>query len=668
MNAGHYTIKSFFTYQNLEQVLIPEIQRDYVWKTENIRKLLQSIMDDFTTQAGTDAVLTVEYISNLPSSIREEVLRAREKQKAISNIGFIYAYYDVEQHTKYILIDGQQRMTSIFLILMCLYIKEGKISQFKKIYFPNDRPKMDYKVRENAHVFLLELITYLLNGNSVETVKDQYWYFSIYKQDATINSILNNYQAIVTFLDGKDLTVDYVENFVEFWYFDTAKSEQGEDLYLYMNSRGESVQTNENIKAELLEPKSESEKHTWGSRWEDWQNTFWLNKGKSPNADRGFDEFLRWIKIINTVSNVSFAKNIDLTDRIREIRENKKFGTDGLSLEIIESYYNAVERLLKLEFGRYFDASFLSDEPTVLSYIRLLPLLMYAEQNPQATRLELLRFGRYFYNITRFDIISKSPYQHIGQVIILTHDFLAKKYKDVTDLTEFKVDGLYENVITPEELQKLFLYSNHGPEISREELEGLFWKAEDFALCDGKISIIWHCMDFQPFVKNKDTFSKDLFNSYFETFKLLFTSPSDLVRRAMLTKGDYSIQVGNSSSLQAERWAFGSGNPNWRSILDTDGNDEVLRLLLSDYIDRAGKSGATADRDILNAIISEYLAKDKETNWHHEFISNYKILQYCSDKLVCFIDQSFENIYLLEGKKAVENGYVSLSQFLKNNK
>jgi hypothetical protein len=128
---------------------------------------------------------------------------------------------------------------------------------------------------------------------------------------------------------------------------------------------------------------------------------------------------LKWIKIINKVRSVHYAKTIDLTDTIREIRDSKKFTTEGISLENISSYYYAVRKLLDLNLGRYFNSGFLSEEPGVLIYVRVLPLLMYAEQYPNATHLELIRYARFFFNITRFDNISKNPYPHIGQVITI---------------------------------------------------------------------------------------------------------------------------------------------------------------------------------------------------------------------------------------------------------
>ena len=40
MKPGKYTIKELFVNRELEQIVIPEIQRDYVWKKEQVEGLM----------------------------------------------------------------------------------------------------------------------------------------------------------------------------------------------------------------------------------------------------------------------------------------------------------------------------------------------------------------------------------------------------------------------------------------------------------------------------------------------------------------------------------------------------------------------------------------------------------------------------------------------------
>jgi len=40
MKAGKYTIKELLVNREVEQIIIPEIQRDYVWGSEQVTALL----------------------------------------------------------------------------------------------------------------------------------------------------------------------------------------------------------------------------------------------------------------------------------------------------------------------------------------------------------------------------------------------------------------------------------------------------------------------------------------------------------------------------------------------------------------------------------------------------------------------------------------------------
>ena len=294
MNTNRYSLKSFLTDHNLEQIVIPEIQRDYVWREDNVKKLLSSIKEDADRQENVLAGVDQETLSKLPPAAREALSRSIDEGKSYCNVGFLYAYNDPEFPGRFMLIDGQQRITTLFLLLLCLSVKEQKQEQFRRTYFREGTLKVDYKVREHSHEFLVNFVEHMLSGLELRQVEEQYWYFAEYKHDVTIQSICSNYRVISEFLGSHDLSLQYVEDYIEFYYFDTNKSKQGEELYIYMNSRGESVSSGETIKAGLLKGLSDSEKRSWGSRWEVWQNFFWKHSDNNQSADSGLEEFLRW--------------------------------------------------------------------------------------------------------------------------------------------------------------------------------------------------------------------------------------------------------------------------------------------------------------------------------------------------------------------------------------
>ena len=304
MKAGKYSLKELFNNRYVNQIVIPEIQRDYVWGKNQVEGLLNSIHEDFENfKKGID----INQLPQLEVEIQKAFKEFYNKQKYACNIGFIYAYNDPEYSGKYFLIDGQQRLTTIYLILLVLASEKPDFrGKFIKLYTHSGLPIIDYRVREASHYFLKEVIDNYHN-NGIE-ITNQSWFYNDYKNDKTISSIVSNIQIIKGFLNEKGLInddfIDYIQNYIEFWYFDTNISEQGEELYIYMNARGEQMQENENLKADLLgklnvpvdSPKSLSElKNNWGKKWEEWQQFFWVNRNGNPNADKGFNEFVNCI-------------------------------------------------------------------------------------------------------------------------------------------------------------------------------------------------------------------------------------------------------------------------------------------------------------------------------------------------------------------------------------
>ena len=111
MKAGKYSIKELFCNRDIEQIVIPEIQRDYVWGEKEVEGLLNSIMEDFNNFKCIGETIVQP---NIDFEIKKAFEEFYKKQIYSCNIGFIYAYNDPEYTGKYFLIDGQQRLTSIF--------------------------------------------------------------------------------------------------------------------------------------------------------------------------------------------------------------------------------------------------------------------------------------------------------------------------------------------------------------------------------------------------------------------------------------------------------------------------------------------------------------------------------------------------------------------------
>ena len=657
MNTGKYKLKEFLTNHNLDQIIIPEIQRDYVWQTENVERFLQSIFDNSKRQKDLSHEITEDTLNRLPPEMREVVLRAQEEKQNFCNVGFIYAYSDPEMPDRYVLIDGQQRMTTLFLILLALSIKEKKADNFKRTYLKDNILKLDYKVREDAHEFLLNFVQYVLDGNNVADISNKYWSFTEYQNDITIQSLIDNYQVINNFIDKKDFPLDYVENYIEFWYFDTNKSKQGEELYLYMNSRGETVSPNESIKANLLRGLSNDEKHKWGTEWEQWQNLFWKHKQTNSNADCGLEEFLKWIKFIEITKNDKTQTKDNLAKKIKGIKESKKISLEKLTLEKIKSYFNALEKLIELKSELHFKFDWLTgNNIDAIEYVKLIPMLMFAEKYPTCETAEIKRFARFFLNATRFGTVSKSPYNSTVDIVRLSNLFFENGFTDITNITDFAEN--YKGILTDEEVAKLSIYKQSSDDL-RQKIEIAFWRAENYKFCDGTVALIWDCINFDK----TDLSSFDIerlsdFNDCLNNFIALFDNPTDLVRRALLTKGDYLVYDGYSTSLEQDRYSFINEEWRWKEQLYSKEKTKLYKSLIKDFGNRKKVENVTKD-DILDQIITDFLAAKIEKDWIYYFVEKPELLEYCKEKKICW-DSYVENIALLKATKVAEYNWRRL--------
>lgn len=659
MKHGKYRLKDLLANVTIEQILIPEIQRDYVWEEENVIALITSIEEDANSAKELMKGADEAVLGKLSPELREAVQRSIEEKKPHSNIGFIYAYYDLEIFDRYYLIDGQQRITTLYLFLLALAVKSGKENYFLNSYFKNSQPKVDYKVRETAHEFLVEFIPFILEKGNVGEVKEQSWYFSDYENDKTIQSHIRNYKTIEKHIQNSVVDFEFAENNIELWYFDTEKSEQGEELYIYMNSRGEPVQPNENIKAQLLEGFNEKDKHTWGSKWEEWQNFFWKNKGTNPNADKGFDEFLRWVKIMEYIKLNKGKSQKNHADYIKEIKGSKKLSKEYLNLHLIEKDFNAIKKLSENKDLLYFNSEWLQGVTSLADYVRLLPVILYVSQYPKSTTVEINRFSRFFYNILRFEDVSKNPAEYASQVLLLVEGFLIKGLSDVTDLGLVKIITEYDNILTKEELFKFDLYKNSPKGFSREELEDAFWKLEDFKLSDGSIGLVLNCMKTDLDKPDSKNFKFDVFKKYSSLFQKLFTKPDDLLRRTLLTFGDFSFHEGNSPSLEMRRYNFGDSADDWRWICTEEKSKDVIIRFVTQLLKVSEEEKATNYNSLMEVMIDEYLELNPNNgDWIYLFIADSKYLKYCQHKRVCISD---DETYLLYGKNATT--YESIENF-----
>ena len=524
MKSGRYTIRELLCDGDIDYFCIPEIQRDYVWNDAQVRPFIKNIMESMNRPRPD--------LSDIPQDHRSAYTAFLE-QSARYNIGFIYAYFDRAVPERFFLIDGQQRLTTLYLFLAVLAakLKETLCDKFISRYFrqisAHNGPdsyqlKVDYKVREVAHVVLQHVIfdltaphensvsrdyvNALLNGtwNWENKIRPDWWQHR-FENDVTIKSIFQNISLMANMLSeefnefGK--LFNYIENHVEVWYFDTDLSRQGEELYIYMNSRGEQLSYNENRRAACLALCENADtKKEYAKKWDDTlQNKFWKWRDNNPSADKGLDLFLHTVEMITIILDDS--KTVEYRDNAwRDFIEKGKCIDCQASTDMLEKYFSyskvpiAFDIFLENQPWKKEMLNFLHGEwestPKQIEAIRVfvaLELLKGRENFNDDLKLNFSNCQLFFDNLLRHELVAKNPKDYIVHFMRLAN-FCRNHSCNIlalADAAEFK-----NPLVTDEEKMKLDYLSKFTPARAHERLSFLEEILNENSLLKGRIYLL----------------------------------------------------------------------------------------------------------------------------------------------------------------------------------
>ncbi|MFM9950401.1 MAG: DUF262 domain-containing protein [Saprospiraceae bacterium] len=549
MKTGRYSILDILDFQNLEQLIVPEIQRDYVWSESDVNDLLNSIKDGF-------------------------------ENNDIPYLGFIYAYNDKEYVYKYFLIDGQQRITTVFLLLIALYFKLNK--EFPEHLIKNEKLKLDYKVRQATHDFLIDFVNFLIKNKSLaldgNVIREQIWFHTNYQNDITISNIVTNFIVIYNWLVGIEVEklsrfLAFVEEDIQFSYFDIENGRQGEELYIYMNSRGRDLVENETLKAKFLSKLiGVEDKESWGRKWEAWQDFFWVHRLDNPDSDNGFNEFLRIVQII-TMSKGKYTP----TQVNQFVTSNESLDFHLLpELSAIEKYFNAYKYIVEdRNLSAFYNKKegynyFIKTDRRQIDYFRILPFIAFISLITHYDEKNIYRINRFLYNISRKNNVSKDIRNQLIIAIKLMSDFAEdrKEKYDICDLINFHKEKTI--LLDNEEIIKLKIYKNPPIQTNREDIEVLFWEIEDHNIFSGEISFLL----MKYYNEEIDTFNYISFLKSWKAFNVLFNKRSNY---KYISKS--LIYYGNTWSQETPYYYSNYNCHDWNSLIRNEKGKYLMQLL-----------------------------------------------------------------------------------------
>lgn len=243
INMPEATEKSFWEILNKTSdgfnIFIPRIQRDYA----------QGRLDETS--------------SHIRDSFLNDIFDSLVNPDKILDINFIYGNVENEQ---FIPIDGQQRLTTLFLLHW--YFAEYS----KKIADPEIKKRLGFFQYETRHVTgkfcsnLVEKVVLDLENTPEkfkisEEIRNYYWFFSDFENDASIKSMLvmldaihekakNTVQKGYDLHDVFDLLISDKAP-IRFLYLNINDIGLTDNIYIKMNARGKALTHFENFKAQL---------------------------------------------------------------------------------------------------------------------------------------------------------------------------------------------------------------------------------------------------------------------------------------------------------------------------------------------------------------------------------------------------------------------------------
>jgi len=582
-------------------LFVPEIQRDYVWGAkDNIANVM------------------IPFLKTLDYNLKDD---------SKYNIGFLYSYKN--SNIDNYIIDGQQRFTTIVLLLYVLSVQDSnKYSDFCTL-LGVDKPTMhfSYNVRPQTETFLRRL--FISKMITRRDISNQTWYMSEYDDDMSVMSMINAVDSICSILsDLHYITFDKILQQVYFWYFNVDETSQGEELYITMNSRGQKLTEAEQLKPYLFDQwqnnkQHSDDKHDYGKLWDDWEEIFYSQKRDQDisSVDIAMNTFLRVVYEMETE---------------KECNDGVPVRNDVLSLHLIYRYMNAM-----LDYGQSEWPKLLSGDKSYRPQL-LLKALIANGLKPRHIEQDTGRVLRVFTNI-----VTRRKYNIKHSELLV---FLKSFSKSSSSLYDFILENptLSSTVFDEHELIKIKIYKffENQPQI-QHQIELAFAENESMKVWRGNIKplIEWSLSEDATI----SSFNFNVFRTYAKKFETLFADnlltrdEMDVTRRALLAFGlhDYPRifkgYTNTSFAYDAEDWhklfLDEENIPKLKTFFDLYDNDESLLQLINNYNARDEYSDFVHIPELLKFCHQKriqwwwgsiYLISETNANSAHANIHTYK--------------------------------------------
>lgn len=668
ISGNPFSIKDIFAEDR--KIIIPDMQREYCWaqtKSEiNNKSLVENFISDLIKQAPLG-------------------------QK--TQMGLLYAYESPQNHIQ--LCDGQQRITTLYILIGVLYrhlnilgtpgmtdIKDILISNFE-LTQDDKEPRLQYAIRESTLLFLRDLVyCYFLgefdsiNSKGAKYIKKEPWYFEDYDLDPTIQNILiaiDTIELLITENTVKKILLNYVTSDIEFLYFDMVNRKHGEEQFVVINTTGKPLTSTENFKPQFLGNLNDTNKtkkdksgndvtelRFYSDMWEEWEQYFWENKNANDlTADKGLNEFFRWVYIIekskeqisSEKENYSVAQKALANESfyLLEIATSKQD-----TLELVNEYFVALKSIKENSPFANID-SIIGNKISQIDCFKFLPILLFVKNikiiDSENNHRNLRRAIQFFKSRSKNDSVQKASITTVIEAIKIISNLNENNKVDITDC--LSLEDVSQIILTQGGKFKLNIYKKKEQTSQEERIkfENIFWEVEDLECCKGDISYVFEFMEIDI---NSDYHSIDyeLFKKAKKVLKETFNKPTDIMRSALLTFGDYCKWDGYTYNLSGARYSFGEDANFFRVIIQNNSDDnKSKKSILIEFLKCLYQSENIQSKMaelIKNYKLSE--SSDNRIKIIDRLIKDEQFFGFSNNKLVAWNDDEKKG-YVLKGSK-----------------
>lgn len=600
---------SFFGEENheliqLKKIVIPIIQRDYA--------------------QGRDG-------SNV-ERVRDRFLESLYKAVTGNPITLDFVYGDIDKDGNMTPLDGQQRLTTLFL-LHWYAAKKCSIPEEDYAFLK----KFSYETRYSARYFCTDLVCYTPDFKALlsKEIVNQAWFPLDWEKDPTIKSMLVMLDAIdEKFRDVTDLWDKLKGDSITFYFLPIKDMGLTDELYIKMNSRGKPLTLFEHFKAELerqIRIIDESLSNRIISKIDrDWTDLLWEYRDGSSKDNIIDDEFLRYFKFICDVicyrqNESPLGRSNDEFDLLQQYF-SAKCPEAVSNIETMErlfdcwctipGYNSPTDFLKSFMANRHENGKILVDTRYNLNIFEDC-LHAYSDKTGRIRQFPLNRIVLLYAITTYLQNTDKVTEEEFRRRIRIINNLIQNSEDEVSDRTDRNrmpailtaadaiiltgaIDDSIENNFNVSQLSEekdkiVFLGAN--PNMA----ETLF-ELEDHFLLNGQISIVG--------LENL---------GYTKRFESLFRCNLDKVDCAMMAIGDYG-------QVERNKWRYQYGSTYqfaWNALFHKSANsgfDNTKRVLIS-LLEKSDNFS----NEILNTIAENFLL-ECETN--HLYPFRYYYIKY----------------------------------------